>query len=56
LGGDYEYAVVGHPSRKYLWILSRTPEMNEALYKGILEKLQSQSYDTSKLVKTMQMR
>src|SRR5690242_1775415 len=25
VGPNYEYAVVGHPSRLYLWILSRTP-------------------------------
>ena len=30
LAGDYSYAVVGHPSRDYLWILSRTPSMSEA--------------------------
>jgi len=54
LGEDYEYAVVGHPSRKYLWILSRTPEMNEALYDQILEELRGQFYETSKLVKTPQ--
>jgi len=49
LGEHYEYAVVGHPNRTYLWILSRTPEMDEALYNGLLEKLQKQGYDTSKL-------
>jgi len=27
LGADYEYAVIGHPSREYLWILSRTPTL-----------------------------
>ena len=32
LGKDYEYAVVGDNSRKYLWILSRKPQMDEALY------------------------
>ncbi len=30
LGSDYEYAVVGHPSRDLLWILSRTPTTDEA--------------------------
>jgi apolipoprotein D and lipocalin family protein len=52
LGQDYEYAVVGHPSREYLWILSRTPEMDEALYNRILENLRDQAYDTSKLIRT----
>ena len=28
LGKNYEYAVIGHPKRKYLWILSRTREIN----------------------------
>jgi apolipoprotein D and lipocalin family protein len=53
LGENYEYAVVGHPSRSYLWVLSRTPEMEEALYRRILEKLRNQFYyDVSKLTKT----
>lgn len=54
LGRDYEYAVVGHPSRKYLWILSRTPTMAPAVYEGILERLREQGYDTGKLRKTVQ--
>jgi apolipoprotein D and lipocalin family protein len=52
LGEDYEYAVVGHPNRKYLWILSRTPQMEELLYQRILERLRHQSYDLSKLIYT----
>lgn len=54
LGKDYEYAVVGHPKRKYLWILSRSPEMNEEVYNSIIEKLKSQYYDARKLIKTLQ--
>lgn len=55
LGKDYEYAVVGHPSRKYLWILSRTPQMDEVLYGQILERLKNEKgYDTTKLIKTLQ--
>jgi apolipoprotein D and lipocalin family protein len=30
LDADYRYAVVGHPGREYLWILSRTPTMRDA--------------------------
>jgi len=56
LGENYEYAVVGHPDRKYLWILSRTPEMDEGLYNQILERLKLQSYDITKLIKTQQAR
>ena len=56
LGENYEYAVVGHPDRKYLWILSRKPEMDEVTYQLILERLRKQSYDVSKLMKTLQIK
>lgn len=52
LGPDYEYAVVGHPSRDYLWILSRTPQMDEAAYNRILQRLRQQDYDVTRLIKT----
>ena len=54
LGSNYEYAVVGHPNRKYLWILSRTPVMDEKVYQDILGRLQMQEYDTEKLIRTVQ--
>ena len=54
LGENYEYAVVGHPGRKYLWILSRTPEMDENTYNEILTRLENQDYDTTKLLKSNQ--
>jgi apolipoprotein D and lipocalin family protein len=54
LGKDYEYAAVGHPDRTYLWILSRTKNMDEMLYREILERLEAKGYDTSRLIKTRQ--
>ncbi len=54
LGKDYEYAVVGEPSREYLWILSRTPQMDEKTYEEILGRLPAQGYDPAKLVKVKQ--
>jgi len=54
LGDDYDYAVVGHPARKYLWILSRKPAMNDVLYGRLLETLSTKGYDVSRLVKTSQ--
>ena len=54
LGQDYEYAVIGHPNRKYLWILSRTPALDENVYNSILTRLEKQEYDTSKLIRTDQ--
>ena len=54
LGSDYEYAVVGHPGRDYLWILSRTPVMDPAVYQGILERLKAQGYEVGRLNRTLQ--
>jgi apolipoprotein D and lipocalin family protein len=49
LSPNYEYAVVGEPSRKYLWILSRTAKMDEKLYAEIAARLAAKGYDASKL-------
>jgi apolipoprotein D and lipocalin family protein len=54
LGREYEYAVVGHPSREYLWVLARSPRMDDGVYSGILDRLNRQGYDTSRLVRTVQ--
>jgi apolipoprotein D and lipocalin family protein len=54
LGPNYEYAVVGTPDRNYLWILSRTPQMDEALYDVLLQRVAAQGFDTARIVKTPQ--
>lgn len=55
LGANYEYAVVGHPKRDYLWILSRTPQMDQTVYDGILQRLKVEHhYDLAPLQKTLQ--
>ena len=54
LAEDYSYAVVGHPSRDYLWVLSRTPSMDPALYEAIVGRLAAKGYETSRIVKTLQ--
>jgi len=54
LAQDYSYAVVGHPGRDYLWILSRTPTMGDDTYQRILARLRAQRYETSRLVRTVQ--
>jgi len=54
LGPDYEYAVVGHPSRDYLWILSRTPTLDAEIYDGILTRLEEMGYPLEPLQKTLQ--
>ena len=54
LSPDYQWAVVGEPSRKYLWILSRKSNMDEAVYQEILERLPQKGYDPSRLSRTAQ--
>jgi len=54
LAEDYSYAVVSHPNRKYLWILSRTPHMNETVYQQIRNRLEEKGFDLSNLQKTDQ--
>jgi apolipoprotein D and lipocalin family protein len=54
LGEDYQYAVVGHPSRDYLWIFSRTPTMEDSVYQSILRGLKAKGYPLDRLQKTLQ--
>ena len=54
LDPDYRYAVVGHPSRNYLWILSRTPQMEDALYRDLMQRIEGHGYDTTRIVRTVQ--
>lgn len=52
LGEDYDYAVVSTPSRKYLWILARSPEMDNFLYMQIIERLKQKGFDIRMLEKS----
>ena len=54
LAEDYSYAVVGHPNREYLWILSRTPKMDENTYKMLLKRIKQKQFDITKLQVTKQ--
>jgi apolipoprotein D and lipocalin family protein len=54
LGRDYDYAVVGTPNRKYLWILSRTPRMDDELFSDIAEFARSKGFEVENLIRTRQ--
>ena len=49
LDEEFRYAVVGEPSRRFLWILSRTPTLDDETYEGILQRLPQMGYDPAKL-------
>lgn len=50
----YSWAVVGHPSRQFLWILARDPKLPPATYQQILKLIDGRGYDTSRIEKTPQ--
>ena len=51
---NYQYALIGSSTPKYLWILSRTPQMDEATYNMLLEEARKRGYDTGLLFKVPQ--
>ena len=54
LDENYEWAVVGSKSDKYLWILARKPYLSQNTYREILEKIALRGYDTKALIKVEQ--
>lgn len=52
LDPDYRWAVVGTPKRDLLWVISRQPSIDPALYEEILGRARAKGFDTSKLVRT----
>ena len=50
--GDYRYSVVADPGRDLLWILARDSSLPQTTLDGILERLESQQFDTSRLLWT----
>lgn len=47
---NYNYALIGSSTDKYLWILSRTPQLPEEIKKKLLTAAERRGYDTSKLL------
>jgi apolipoprotein D and lipocalin family protein len=52
LGHEYEYAMVGGPGRNYLWILSRTPAMDGAVYSSLVEQARAMGFAVENLERT----
>ena len=50
LDDDYQIALVGSKSPKYLWILSRTPEVSDSVLDQVLEEASGRGYDIDKLI------
>ena len=50
LAPDYRYAVVGEPSRQYLWVLSRSRSLSPEDRRAIEARLPAHGYDAARLV------
>lgn len=51
---DYRWAMVGAPGRDYLWILSRSPQLDPAVRSRLIEQARAMGYPVEKLIDTPQ--
>ncbi|GAB2768211.1 lipocalin family protein [Rhabdobacter roseus] len=54
LANDYSHALVGTPDRKYLWVLSRTPQLTRTVYDELLAKATQLGFDVTQIQRTEQ--
>ena len=54
VGKRYDYALVGEPKRKSLWILSRTPTLSHRITARLLARARQQGFDTDDMIFTTQ--
>ena len=52
LDSEYRWAVVGHPARKYLWILSRTPVLSPEHEAQVAAVIQESGYEAARIMRT----
>lgn len=54
LDPQYQLAAVSDPRREYLWVLSRTPQIDPKVYADLLQRLKQHQFDIQKLEITTQ--
>lgn len=54
LDPEYRWAIVGEPTRKYLWILSRTPSLSRETMQALVQAVNDCGYQASELIYTHQ--
>ena len=55
LDEDYQWSMVGHPTRNYAWIMARNPTMDDELYQSLLARFEALGYDSTRLLKVPQL-
>jgi lipocalin len=51
LDDDYQYVLVGSPNRKFLWVLSKTKQLEETIYSKLLKIAEEQGFEVSTIIK-----
>ena len=54
LDENYSYALVGDPSRKYLWVLSRDRTLDDQVYSDLIELARNKGFETDNLIRVNQ--
>ena len=54
LDADYQLAAVSDAKREYLWVLSRTLQVDAKVYGALMERLKAQNFEVQKLERTVQ--
>ena len=49
LDDDYQTTIIGRQKRDYVWIMARTPQIDDSTYQAMLAFLQQQGYSLEKL-------
>ena len=52
LDNQYQLVAVSEPSRNYLWVLARTPTIEQKTYEAMLDRLKSRGFDADKLIRS----
>ena len=51
LDPEYRTAMVGTPDRRFLWILSRTPQLEDGIYQRLVEQAKQLGFPVSDLIR-----
>ncbi len=51
---SYQWAMVGSPTKKFFWILSRTPNMAPDLYNRLVSKAKAKGFETENIERVLQ--
>lgn len=52
LAPDYSHVLVGTPSRGFLWVLARAPQLDEPVHRRLMERAATMGFDTARVVRT----